>query len=81
MNDNRIDKYLEGLTITPEQALQALDSVISIKFNEMVLEGHLYSGTEFHYSDARFEYLALLEARKLLQKEVEKAKDKPELER
>ena len=81
MDDKRIAEYLDGLTITPEQALQALDSVIIFKFNELMLEGHLYSGTEFHYSDARFEYLALLEARKLLQKEVEKVKDKPELER
>ena len=70
MNQDKINKLLEGLLFTPEQALQALDSVITIKYNELMLEGHRYQGTEFDASDVRYEYLALLKARHLLQGEV-----------
>lgn len=69
MSRKQISDYLNGLALTSEQALQALDSVITVKCNELILEGHLYQGTEFDASDARYEYLALLKARNLLQGE------------
>ena len=75
MSRKEISDYLNGLAFTSEQALQALDSVITVKYNELILEGYLYQETEFDASDARYEYLALLKARTLLQGEVLKGED------
>jgi len=70
MSRKDVNKYLEGLAFTSEQALQALDSVIQSKYCELVLEAKNYHGTAFDARDARYEYLALLKARNLLQGEV-----------
>lgn len=67
--NERVCKHLEGLALTDEQAVKALDSIIAIKRNELLLEGHLYSGEKFDPNDIRYEYLALLKVRSLLVKD------------
>ena len=74
----KITSMLKGISITKEQALLALESVIDIKTNELLLEGYRYNGTEFEADDIRYEYLALQLVHDLLKKEIikDKTKDK-----
>ena len=68
--NEKINSELKGINITKEQALLALESVMGIKCNELLLEGYLYRGKEFSESDIRYEYLALQIAHDLLEKEI-----------
>ena len=75
----KIDSELNGISITKEQAILALESIMSIKCNELLFEGYLYRGKEFSESDIRYEYLALQIAHDLLEKEIIRDKARGEV--
>lgn len=79
--NEKINSELKGISITKEQAILALESVLSTKCNELLLEGYLYRGKEFSESDIRYEYLALQIAHDLLEKEIEKENVKKKMEK
>ena len=57
-NDN-INSRINGIELTKEQAIQALEQVITIKGNEFILDFTPNDNKEFCPYDARYEYLAL----------------------
>lgn len=69
--ENNIANKTSGLRMTAEQAVQAVDSVLKDKANEVFLESYtehpLSEDIEFEKDDARFEYLALVRAKQLLE--------------
>ena len=54
-----------------EQLIDAFDSIIAIKENEVLMEASRY-GKEIHQYDCRVELLALYRARELLTEEISK---------
>ena len=70
-----LKKKLQGIEITKEQALLALDSIMTLKINELLLEGHFYQGKEFKANDTRYEYLALMLAYNAVERDIIREKN------
>ena len=68
--DDKIAARLEGVSITKEQALLALENVMSEKENELYSKGYLYKGKEFSDNDVRYEYLALMLAYNYIERDI-----------
>lgn len=62
-----INSCIRDIKPTKEQLLEAIESVITLKENEIVLEGYLYKDKPYSKGDARYELLALYEARNLFE--------------
>lgn len=54
-----INSRIDGIELTKEQVIQALEQVITIKGNEVILDFTPNDSKEFCPYDARCEYLAL----------------------
>lgn len=63
-----INSRIDGIELTKEQAIQALEQVITIKGNEVILDFTPNESKEFCPYDARYEYLALKMAINALKK-------------